>query len=85
MAKEAIKLEEKELENLKTLQLRSRALIQELGSISLAEINLEERREAAENFLKESRQLEAGLAKALEEKYGKGNIDVTTGEFTPIE
>ena len=27
---------------------------------------------------------EATLAKTLEEKYGKGNLNVDTGEFTPI-
>lgn len=82
---EQIQLEEADLTALRQLDGRSKALIRELGSISLAEIQLEERREAAENFLKESRKIEGELAKALEAKYGRGNVDIQTGIFTPSE
>ena len=82
---EQVQLEETDLTALQQLDGRSKALIRELGRISLAEIQLEERREAAENFLKESRKIEGELAKALEDKYGKGNVDIQTGIFTPSE
>ena len=77
------KLTQEELNQLSELQQKNAALVQELGQISLAEINLESRKEKAEEFLGELRQAEADLVKALEETYGVGSIDLQAGEFIP--
>jgi len=77
------KLAQEELDKLSELQQKNAALVQELGSISLAEINLAQRQESAENFLAELRQSETDLVKELEEKYGVGSIDLKAGEFIP--
>lgn len=77
------KLAQKELDQLQELQQKNAALVQELGTISLAEINLEERKDKAEAFLAELRQSEADLVKELEETYGVGSIDLQAGEFIP--
>lgn len=77
------KLAQEELDKLSELQQKNAALVQELGSISLAEINLAQRQESAENFLAELRQSETDLVKELEEKYGVGSIDLQAGEFIP--
>lgn len=77
------KLTEEQLKALNELQQKNQMLITELGQISLAEINLETRREAAEKFLGELRTAEQNLAKQLEDAYGAGTIDLNKGEFIP--
>jgi len=77
------KLKEEEVKNLQELQQKNAALVTELGSIELANIGLEERRENAEKFLFELREEEKELAKSLEEAYGIGSIDLVKGEFIP--
>lgn len=77
------KLTQKELDQLQELSKKNNALVQELGTISLAEINLDERKGKAEEFLAEVRQEEIDLVKELEDKYGVGSIDLQAGEFIP--
>ncbi len=77
------KLTQDELDKLQELSKKNAALVQELGTISLAEINLDERKEKAEGFLSELRQEETDLVKELEDKYGIGSIDLQAGEFIP--
>jgi len=77
------KLTEEEVKSLQELQQKNAALVNELGSIELANIGLEERRENAEKFLFELREEEKELAKSLEDKYGIGSIDLNKGEFIP--
>ena len=77
------KLSEEQIKGLNELQQKNQALINELGQISLIEINLEQRREAAEKFLGELRTAEQTLAKELEDAFGAGTIDLNKGEFIP--
>lgn len=77
------KLSQEELEQLQELQQKNGALVNELGTIALAEINLEERKENAEKYLFDLRETEKELAGTLEEKYGAGSIDLNAGEFIP--
>lgn len=78
-----MKLTKEEIQSLETIQKQNRGLINELGQISLAEHNLKERKEAAIKYLSLLKQNESELAKALEDKYGKGRVNTETGEFTP--
>ena len=77
------KLTQEELNQLSELQQKNTALVQELGQISLAEINLDDRKTRAEEFLAELRQSETDLVKSLEDSYGVGSIDLQAGEFIP--
>lgn len=72
-----------ELQRLRDLQENNRRLVQELGEISLLEINIRNRKESAESFLTELRKAEQEFSSLLSEKYGDGTLDVNTGEFTP--
>jgi len=78
------KLTPEELQVIETVQKENDLIIREMGLIGIAEINLEDRRERAENFLTELRQKETDLAKRLEEKYGKGTVNLATGEFNSL-
>ena len=51
----------------------------------LSKLRLEEQEKFLQNQIKELEQEEATIAKQLSDKYGKGSIDIQTGEFTPTE
>ena len=79
------KLSKKELEGSQEIQNRTQAVKTELGQLGLAEIDLKNRRSNVESYLVETQELETKLVKELEEKYGKGSIDIQNGEFIPAE
>ena len=74
---------EEELASLRQVRTNTANLVTELGQITLAEINLEKRRENAEEFLAALQANETELLKTLQEKYGLANIDLETGAITP--
>ena len=82
---ESTKLTTEELQSLQEIQQSNAALINELGQISLAEINIKARKDNAQKFLTELREKEQTVAKELEEKYGVGTVNLDKGEFTPAE
>ena len=75
------KLTKAEIQKLKDLQSNNRALVQELGQISLAQINLDKRSANAQAFLTNLRQEEDKVSSDLQSKYGSGNINLETGEI----
>lgn len=77
------KLTREELEKLQELQQKQTALVNELGQIGLAQLNLDRRQDNAEKFLDQLRQDESDFIKELESKYGAGSIDIPKGEFIP--
>lgn len=81
------KLTEKELKEVKEIQEKSNAAAMELGQIELVKLQLKSRRESVEAFLVELATEEKEVAKHLEEAYGKGSINLQTGEITimPVE
>ena len=79
------KLTEAEIQKLKDLQSNNRALVQELGQISLAQINLDKRSANAQTFLTNLRQEEDKVSSDLQSKYGSGNINLDTGEIDITE
>ena len=78
------KLQKEEIEALVDVQNKNRLVIEELGKISILEIDLDNRRERAEKFLSDLRSAEDQLARALEDKYGKGTVNIDKGEFTSL-
>ena len=75
------KLTEEELLQLQQIQNNNQAIVREFGQIAIAELDLDKRRENAETFLDNLRKAETETAKTLEEKYGRGNINLQSGEF----
>lgn len=78
------KLTEKELKEVKEIQEKSNAAAMELGQIELVKLQLKSRRESVEAFLVELAAEEKEIAKHLEEAYGKGSINLQTGEITLV-
>ena len=77
------KLTQEEVAQIKNIQDRMQAVQTELGQLELAKMDLANRRKNVENYLQETRDSEAELVKELEEKYGKGTINLDTEEFVP--
>lgn len=78
-----MKLEQIDIDALLQVQEESKLIITELGQISMQEIAIKDRKEMALKFLINLRQKEQTIAKELEDKYGKGRVNIATGEFTP--
>lgn len=79
-----VKLTEEEINSLKDISNKFLAIKGEFGNIYLQELNLKERKERVENFYKELQIAEQNIAKALQDKYGKGTVNTETGEFTSL-
>ena len=77
------KLTREELEKIQEIQQKQSALVQELGQIGLAQLNLDRRQDNAEKFLEELREQESSFLKELQDVYGVGTIDLAKGEFIP--
>jgi|TARA_R110002153_G_scaffold246237_1_gene401879 hypothetical protein len=77
------KLDQNELKQITDIQTRMDAVKTELGSLALAEIDLSNRRTKVEEYLVDTQSLETKLVADLENKYGKGTIDLNTNEFIP--
>jgi len=79
------KLTQEELDTIKALNEKSRAVTVELGEIELLKIQLIKRRKYAEQYLEDLRSQQESNGKILTEKYGDGTIDLESGEFKPAE
>ena len=77
------KLSQEELNTIRELQEKNRALVLELGEIELITLNLGKRKESAVKFLEDLRTQEQDFGKQLSEKYGDGTVDLQSGEFAP--
>ena len=80
----AIKLTEQELKAIEDIKLRKKAIKEEIADIGLSKIKLKIRKEKLEEFYTKTLTNETQIAKGLEEKYGKGSVNVQSGTFTPI-
>lgn len=77
----ATKLTADEIKALEKIENHNVSIIREFGLINIAQLNLNQRNERAEKFLSDLRESEVSIAKALEDKYGPGTVNLTTGEF----
>ena len=77
----ATKLTVDEIKSLEKIENHNLSIIREFGLINIAQLNLNQRNERAEKFLSDLRESEVRIAKALEDKYGPGTVNLTTGEF----
>ena len=79
------KVSPEEIEQITTLQTNINKLTRHLGELQINKFRIKEQ----ENLLKEQLltfgKEESKLAKEFTNKYGKGSLDIETGEFTPVE
>ena len=84
MSKEKV-LSEKEINNIKSVREDFQILIGKVGDVEVSIMNFNKRKKELEEELLLIQEREKKIALELEKKYGKGNISIETGEFTPIE
>ncbi len=82
---EVKKFTEEELKSLTDLQAKSQNVTLQFGQLYLSKIKVEEQETALKQYAKSLEEEEAKLAKDLSDKYGKGSINIETGEFTPVK
>ena len=82
MAK-AIKFTEEELKSLQELQGTYNQITLAMGQRSLSRLSIDGQEEQLKVTLVDTRTKENELAKSLTEKYGKGTLNIDSGEFTP--
>ena len=82
---EPVKLTEEEINNLTIVQNRRKAVSKELSDIGFLRLKLKRKEDKVENFNNETIKMEAELAKNLEDKYGRGSVDIESGTFTPFQ
>ena len=80
-----VKLTDKELEVLKEYQLTQNQITFELGNLDIQKALLEGQRSAILEELADLQEKSNKTAKELQEKYGEGNINIDTGEFTTVK
>jgi hypothetical protein len=78
---ETTKLTAEEIEKFQSIQQKNNLIVNELGAIELAKLQIERRRTEALSFLTSLREEEQTFGKELSEKYGEGSIDLENGEF----
>ena len=82
---EKIKLSKEELEILQGYQQKQNQITFNLGSIDIQKALLEGQRGAILENLADLQEKSNKTAKELQDKYGEGNINLETGEFTLVE
>ncbi len=80
---DAIKFTEDELKSLQELQGTYNSITMSMGQLTLSRLSLDKQEEQLKTALEDTRTKENELAKTLTDKYGKGSLDISTGEFTP--
>lgn len=78
-----IKLEQEEINRLTSIQQKNQKVVQQFGQIAISERMLEEQKKSVEQDLFIVQREERELVQEFETKYGKGSIDLATGEFIP--
>tara|TARA_B100000073_G_C23256374_1_gene380533 strand:- start:162 stop:422 length:261 start_codon:yes stop_codon:yes gene_type:complete len=79
--KKSTKVTSEELSNLQKLQNQFNELTFQFGQLYLSQNRLKEQENFLKTQLSELEKKEIEYAKNLTDKYGKGNLDLETGEF----
>jgi hypothetical protein len=78
-------LTEEEFKTLQQIQEETQNVILELGQIELIKIQIEQRHTIARDFLEDLSNREKNFTQLVFEKYGKSNIDPSTGEIINLD
>jgi hypothetical protein len=81
---ETINLTIEELNDLKTIQEQGNQLMMKFGEIEMSIQILELQKDRLVEVLQELKEKETTYGQMLQDKYGNGNINIETGEFTKI-
>ena len=74
-----------ELQDLQNIQENLNSLSFQFWQLQISKIKLQEQENYLKSQLGSLSKKEIDIAKKLTDKYGKGNLDLETGEFIPVE
>ena len=80
-----IKFTEEELKSIASIKQNYDTLTLRMGQIYFEQKSLNKEQENVEKLFQKNRDDEVKFAKDLTAKYGKGSLNIETGEFTPTE
>jgi hypothetical protein len=80
---ETKKFTEEELKQITDFRDQTSRITSELGQVQIQKILLNDVQENLQAQYKQLQSQEAELVSVLNEKYGKGTVDISTGEFVP--
>lgn len=79
------KLSQEQLQQIKLIQQKHQSVVQELGEIEITKLQLKKRQQTAQQYLEDLLEEQQTLAQELEDAFGKGSVNIETGEFTAFE
>ena len=79
------KFTETELKVIRDLQLKIQQVTNTAGQLFLAKLKLKKQEDEVNKQLSTIEKEEKTIADKLTKKYGKGSLDIESGEFTPIQ
>lgn len=82
---ETVKLSQEELDKLQSLSDKGNNITMSLGQVEVNKAVLEGQKSSLLEQLAELQKEQNTLAKELQDKYGPGSIDLSSGEFTKAE
>ena len=82
---EQVKFEDSDLKMIKDLQDEYVRITTLFGQMKITQLNIEKQEQELMNELQAAREKEQSVLNQITEKYGPGQLDPTTGTFTPIE
>jgi hypothetical protein len=80
-----VKFTPEEIEKIQKLQSDSNSIMFQFGQLKVNQIKLEQQEKFLQEQLAQLEQQEKTIAKELTDKYGKGSLDIETGNFSPQE
>ena len=81
---ETKKLSQQQLQQIKDIQQKNQRAVQELGQIEILKLQLKKRQQTAQQYLEDILEEQQTFAQEIESTFGKGSIDIETGDFTPL-
>ena len=79
-----VKFTDEEVKRLKTIRDNFSDISFKLGQLEISKLSLAEQKLGLENEYKSAQEKERALADELLKKYGRGTIDIDSGEFIPV-
>ena len=83
--KEGVKFSEEEMSKISSVKERYNEITVKLGQLEIEQKILDEQKARAGQEYNKIRKEEVDYAKVLSDKYGTGNLDLSTGVFIPSE
>ena len=80
-----VKFSDEDIKKIQKLQSDLNSTLFQFGQLKVSQLKLEQQEKLLQEQLSQLEQQEKDIAKELTDKYGKGSLDIETGNFSPLE